>query len=131
MFGKLLWGLPDPRAGNRTHWLGDLMVMMVAAGLCGATTATEFALFTETRKAASSRLIDYDTAPSHDALSAHTTGRPARSDAKLTEKRVPAATLKRRVHRHGGAADRDANRPLVDVTSSTIQPSTCTRQLHQ
>jgi hypothetical protein len=39
------------------------------ASLCGATTATEFALFAENRKAALSRLIDYDSAPSHDTFS--------------------------------------------------------------
>jgi predicted transposase YbfD/YdcC len=61
--------VPDPRAGNASHRLGDIMVMMVAASLCGATTATEFALFAETRKAALSRLIDYDSAPSHDTFS--------------------------------------------------------------
>ncbi len=61
--------LPDPRAKNASHRLGDLLVMMVAASLCGATTATEFALFAENRKAALSRLIDYDSAPSHDTFS--------------------------------------------------------------
>lgn len=61
--------LPDPRAGNAKHRLGDLLVMMVAASLCGASTATEFALFAEHRKAALSRLIDYDSAPSHDTFS--------------------------------------------------------------
>jgi hypothetical protein len=45
------------------------MVMMVAASLCGATTATEFALFAENRKSALSQLIDYDSAPSHDTFS--------------------------------------------------------------
>lgn len=43
--------------------------MMVAASLCGASTATEFALFAEARKSALSRLIDYDSAPSHDTFS--------------------------------------------------------------
>lgn len=43
--------------------------MMVAASLCGATTATEFALFAQNRKAALSRLIVYDSAPSHDTFS--------------------------------------------------------------
>lgn len=43
--------------------------MMVAASLCGANTATEFALFAETRKAALCRLIDYDAVPSHDTFS--------------------------------------------------------------
>jgi predicted transposase YbfD/YdcC len=61
--------VPDPRAGNASHRLGDLIVMMVAASLCGANTATEFALFAETRKAVLCRLIDYDAAPSHDTFS--------------------------------------------------------------
>jgi predicted transposase YbfD/YdcC len=49
--------------------LGDLIVMMVAASLCGAATATEFALFAETRRTVLSRLIDYEVAPSHDTFS--------------------------------------------------------------
>jgi predicted transposase YbfD/YdcC len=61
--------VPDPRAPNATHRLGDLIVMMIAASLCGASNATEFALFAEQRKQALSRLIDYDTAPSHDTFS--------------------------------------------------------------
>lgn len=61
--------VPDPRASNVTHRLGDLLVMMIAASLCGASTATEFALFAEQRKQALSRLIDYETAPSHDTFS--------------------------------------------------------------
>lgn len=61
--------VPDPRRNNASHRLGDLIVMMVAASLCGATTATEFSLFAENRKAALSRLIDYDSAPSHDTFS--------------------------------------------------------------
>jgi predicted transposase YbfD/YdcC len=62
-------GVPDPRAANATHRLGDLIVIMVAASLCGASTATEFALFAEQRKQALSRLIDYDAVPSHDTFS--------------------------------------------------------------
>ncbi|WP_245437300.1 ISAs1 family transposase, partial [Mesorhizobium helmanticense] len=61
--------VPDPRAPNATHRLGDLMVMMIAASLCGASNATEFALFAHERKPALSRLIDYDVAPSHDTFS--------------------------------------------------------------
>lgn len=45
------------------------MVMMIAASLCGASNATEFALFAQERKQALSRLIDYDAAPSHDTFS--------------------------------------------------------------
>lgn len=61
--------MPDPRAANATHRLGDLMVMMIAASLCGASNATEFALFAQERKQALSRLIAYDAAPSHDTFS--------------------------------------------------------------
>lgn len=61
--------MPDPRAPNATHRLGDLIVMMIAASLCGASTATEFALFAEQRRQALSRLIDYGAAPSHDTFS--------------------------------------------------------------
>lgn len=62
-------GLPDPRASNATHRLGDLIVMMIAASLCGAKNASEFALFAAERRQALSRLIDYDAAPSHDTFS--------------------------------------------------------------
>lgn len=62
-------GVPDPRAANASYRLGDLIVMMVAASLCGASSATEFALFAQERKQALSRLIDYDAAPSHDTFS--------------------------------------------------------------
>jgi hypothetical protein len=41
---------PDPRAANATYLLGDLIVMMIAASLCGANHATEFALFAKERK---------------------------------------------------------------------------------
>jgi predicted transposase YbfD/YdcC len=61
--------VPDPRAANATHRLGDLIVMMIAASLCGATKATEFSLFAQERKQALSRLIDYEEAPSHDTFS--------------------------------------------------------------
>lgn len=61
--------LDDPRAGNAKHRLGDLLVMMVAASLCGAVNATEFALFARTRKSVLSRLISYECAPSHDTFS--------------------------------------------------------------
>lgn len=61
--------LPDPRAANARHRLGDLMVMMIAASLCGASSATEFALFARERRQALSRLVAYDEAPSHDTFS--------------------------------------------------------------
>ena len=61
--------VPDPRGPNATHRLGDLIVMMVAASLCGASSATEFALFAGQRRQALSRLIAYEVAPSHDTFS--------------------------------------------------------------
>ena len=61
--------LDDPRADNIRHWLSDILVMMIAASLCGATSASEFALFAETRKPVLQRLISYDHAPSHDTFS--------------------------------------------------------------
>jgi predicted transposase YbfD/YdcC len=61
--------VPDPRASNTSHRLGDLIIMMIAASLCGATSATEFSLFAQQRKQALSRLIDYEIAPSHDTFS--------------------------------------------------------------
>jgi predicted transposase YbfD/YdcC len=61
--------VPDPRAANASWRLGDLIVMMVAASLCGANSAMEFSLFAQERRQALSRLIDYDVAPSHDTFS--------------------------------------------------------------
>lgn len=61
--------VPDPRGANASYRLGDLIVMMIAASLCGATCATEFSLFAQERRQALSRLIDYEVAPSHDTFS--------------------------------------------------------------
>jgi predicted transposase YbfD/YdcC len=61
--------LPDPRGANASYRLGDLIVMMIAASLCGAKCATEFSLFAQERKQALSRLVAYDVAPSHHTFS--------------------------------------------------------------
>lgn len=61
--------LKDPRAANAHHRLGDLIVLMIAASLCGATTATDMALFAELRRDALRPLMRYDRAPSHDTFS--------------------------------------------------------------
>ncbi len=61
--------VPDLRAGNSSHRLGDIIVMMIAASLCGADNASEYALFAQTRKRLLNRLIIYDKAPSHDTFS--------------------------------------------------------------
>ena len=44
-FRKLFRGLPDPRATNACHDLLDIMVIALAAMLCGAKGATDMALF--------------------------------------------------------------------------------------
>lgn len=59
----------DPRAGNRTFRMGDLIVLMLAATLCGATSASDMAVFADLRKPVMNRLIDYKRAPSHDTFS--------------------------------------------------------------
>lgn len=61
--------IEDPRAANVSHRLVDLLVMMIAASLCGANSASEFALFAQARKSQLQQLIDYDVAPSHDTFS--------------------------------------------------------------
>ena len=61
--------LEDPRAGNAHYRLGDLLVLMVAASLCGAETASDFALFAQTRMTVLNRLVPYTRAPSHDTFS--------------------------------------------------------------
>lgn len=67
--GGYFGDLEDPRAANASYRLADLIVMMIAASLCGASTATEFSLFAQERRQALSRLIDYEVAPSHDTFS--------------------------------------------------------------
>jgi len=66
---ELFEDLEDPRASNVTHRLGDLMIIMIAACLCGQYTATDMALFAQLRKDVLNRIIPYDTAPSHDTFS--------------------------------------------------------------
>lgn len=61
--------LDDPRAANASHRLGDVIVLMIAANLCGQTTATEMALFADLRKPALNRIVAYDRPPSHDTFS--------------------------------------------------------------
>lgn len=69
MLESYFGSVPDPRGANASYRLGDLIVMMIAASLCGAKCATEFSLFAQERKQALGRLITYDAAPSHDTFS--------------------------------------------------------------
>jgi predicted transposase YbfD/YdcC len=59
----------DPRAGNCRFRLGDLIVLMVAASLCGEHTASDMAMFAKYRKPLLNRIIPYGRAPSHDTFS--------------------------------------------------------------
>jgi predicted transposase YbfD/YdcC len=68
-FDVFFAGVEDPRAANVSHSLSDIFVMMIAASLCGASNASEFALFAQSRKRLLRKLIDYDFAPSHDTFS--------------------------------------------------------------
>lgn len=61
--------LQDPRARNATHRLGDVVLLMVAASLCGQTTATDMALFAALRRPLLNRIVGYARAPSHDTFS--------------------------------------------------------------
>jgi hypothetical protein len=68
-FDVLFGDLDDPGAGNASRWLSGLVLIMIVAGLCGASSSTEFALFAEARKPLLSRLIRREHAPSHDTFS--------------------------------------------------------------
>ena len=61
--------LDDPRAENSVYALGDLLVLMVAASMCGASSASEFSLFAETHMDLLNGLVAYKRAPSHDTFS--------------------------------------------------------------
>lgn len=61
--------LEDPRAGNSRYRLGDLIMLMVAASLCGESTAHDMAMFAKYRKPVLNRIIPYGRAPSHDTFS--------------------------------------------------------------
>ncbi len=52
MLESYFGSVPDPRGANASYRLGDLIVMMIAASLCGAKCATEFSL---SRRSASRR----------------------------------------------------------------------------
>ena len=42
----------DPRAANASHRLSDVILVMIAAVMCGRKTATDIALFAELRREA-------------------------------------------------------------------------------
>ena len=59
----------DPRAANASHRLSDVILVMIAAVMCGRKTATDIALFAELRREALAPLLHNDTMPSHDTIS--------------------------------------------------------------
>ena len=62
--------LPDPRAGNRQHPLLEILVIALAATLCGAQSAAEMALFGRSKEALLRQFLPLaHGVPSHDTFS--------------------------------------------------------------
>lgn len=61
--------LPDPRASNVRHRLGDLIFIALAASLCGAQGATDYAQFARSKQALLTGILGAFTPPSHDTFS--------------------------------------------------------------
>ena len=61
--------LPDPRASNARHRLSDLILIALAASLCGAQGATDYAQFALSKRALLEEVIGPFEPPSHDTFS--------------------------------------------------------------
>ncbi|MEP4165352.1 ISAs1 family transposase [Maricaulis sp.] len=61
--------LPDPRAANARHRLCDLLLIALAASLCGAQGATDYAQFARSKQALLEEVIGPFDPPSHDTFS--------------------------------------------------------------
>ena len=61
--------LPDPRASNTQHSLCDIILIALAATLCGAQSCVEYAQFGRSKQALLERLIGPFDPPSHDTFS--------------------------------------------------------------
>ena len=69
-FRKIFRGLPDPRAPNACHDLLDLIVIALAATLCGAKGATDMALFARSKEKVLRQFLPLEYGiPSHDTFS--------------------------------------------------------------
>jgi len=67
---RVLGRLQDPRASNARHELWEILVIMLAATLCGARTSTEFEFFGRGREELLRRFLDLEHGiPSHDTFS--------------------------------------------------------------
>ena len=69
-FRKIFRGLPDPRAANACHDLLDIIVIALAATLCGAKGATDMALFALSKEKLLRQFLPLEYGiPSHDTFS--------------------------------------------------------------
>src|SRR5258707_344334 len=69
-FAKIFRSLPDPRAPNALHELVDILVIALAATLCGAKCATDMALFGQSKEPLLRQFLRLEHGiPSHDTFS--------------------------------------------------------------
>ncbi len=61
--------LPDPRASNAHHRLSDLILIALAASLCGAQGASDYAQFARSKKPLLETILGAFDPPSHDTFS--------------------------------------------------------------
>ncbi len=61
--------VPDPRASNTRHRLGDIVFICIAAAMCGASSAVEFAQFARSKRALLKTVLGPFDPPSHDTIS--------------------------------------------------------------
>jgi predicted transposase YbfD/YdcC len=61
--------IPDPRAANARHRLGDILVLAVASVLCGGETCVDFAQFARSKRAVMVQVLGDYAPPSHDTFS--------------------------------------------------------------
>src|SRR3954468_4233489 len=61
--------LPDPRAANHVHRLGDLFAIAICAVICGADSWVDVAMFAQSKRAWLGTFLDLDRGvPSHDTF---------------------------------------------------------------
>jgi predicted transposase YbfD/YdcC len=69
-FSRMFRGLPDPRAANALHELLEVIVIALAAVLCGAKGATDMALFGRSKEKLLRQFLRLEHGiPSHDTFS--------------------------------------------------------------
>jgi len=71
LFHSAFEDVPDPRAENTRHDLGELLVIAFVSVLCGATSCTEMAAFGRAKESVFRDFLKLRHAvPSHDTVSA-------------------------------------------------------------